>query len=120
MGENKILKEGFWSFFGQFFSAIAIIAGIRVITEYVTPTHYGQYVIFASTTLLFVNVISGSFFQAFLIIIPEKANNESYDKSILLSSTIVLFCSAIGFSALLISLLFESYFLFLIFLFFVC
>ena len=82
------MKESFWSFFGQLISAIAIIAGIRVITEYVTPVHYGQYIVFSGIILLFFNVISGSIFQAFLRIIPENDDDTSYNKSILLSSKI--------------------------------
>tara|TARA_B100001250_G_scaffold409091_1_gene432738 strand:+ start:21272 stop:22501 length:1230 start_codon:yes stop_codon:yes gene_type:complete len=111
---NNIIKESFWSFFGQSLSAIAMIAGIRVVTEYITPIHYGQYVVFSGIALLFFNVISGSIFQSFLRIIPEK--NEA--KALLLSSKLVFLFGGFALSALLISFLFKSYFLFLLFVFF--
>ena len=114
MKNNNIFKESFWSFFGQFLSTIAIVAGIRAITEYVTPTHYGQYVIFSGIALLLYNVISGSIFQSFLRIIPEKDEN----KAILLSSKLVFLFGGFALSTLLISFLLKSYFLFLIFIFF--
>jgi len=116
--KNKILKESLWSFFGQLISAVAIIAGIRVITEYVTPIHYGQYIVFSGIILLFFNVISGSIFQAFLRIIPENDNDISYKKSILLSSKISMFYMLIGLVFLLLSFLLNSHFLFLVFIFF--
>ena len=95
-----------------------MIAGIRVITEYVTPAHYGKYVIFSGITLLFFNVISGSIFQAFLRIIPEKDDDISYNKSILFSSKLVILFMLIGLTSLLMSFLLESYSLFLISVFF--
>jgi len=94
--KNKILKESLWSFFGQLISAVAIIAGVRVITEYVTPIHYGQHIVFSGIILLFFNVISGSIFQAFLRIIPENDNDISYNKSLLLSSKISMLYTLIG------------------------
>ena len=116
MKNNKIIKEGFWSLFGQSFSALFTILGIRIITEYVTPEHYGQYVVFAGINLLFVNVISGSIFQSFLRIIPENGT-KSYDKAILLSSIIVSFFGSIAFCSLVISILLKSHFIFLVFIF---
>lgn len=118
MKKNNILKESFWSFFGQLISAIAIIAGIRVITEYVTPVHYGQYIVFSGIILLFFNVISGSIFQAFLRIIPENDDDTSYNKSILLSSKISMLYILICLAFLLMSFLLNSHYLFLIFIFF--
>ena len=116
--KNNILKEGFWSLFGQFISVICIVLGVRVITGYVTPAHYGEYIIFSGISLLFFNTISGSIFQAFLRIIPEKNDNKSYDKSILLSSKIVSLFASLAILALLMSFLIESYFLYLLFIFF--
>jgi len=116
--KNKILKESLWSFFGQLISAVAIIAGVRVITEYVTPIHYGQHIVFSGIILLFFNVISGSIFQAFLRIIPENDNDISYNKSLLLSSKISMLYTLIGLVFLLLSFLLNSHFLFLIFTFF--
>ena len=113
MKKNNILKESFWSFFGQLISAIAIIAGIRVITEYVTPVHYGQYIVFSGIILLFFNVISGSIFQAFLRIIPENDDDTSYNKSILLSSKISMLYILICLAFLLMS--FFTQFTFFIF-----
>ena len=92
-----------------------MIAGIRAVTEYVTPAHYGQYVVFSGIALLFFNIISGSLFQSFLRIIPEK--NE--DKALLLSSKLVFLFGGFALSTLLISFLFKSYFLFLVFVFFI-
>ena len=116
--KNNILKESFWSFFGQFTSVICIVLGVRVITDYVTPAHYGEYIIFSGISLLFFNTISGSIFQSFLRIIPEKNSTKSYDKSILLSSKIVFLFISFGLLALLMSLLIDSYLLFLVFIFF--
>ncbi len=113
--KNNIIKESFWSFFGHAFSAIAVIAGIRVVTEYVTPIHYGQYIVFSGIALLCFNIISGSLFQSFLRIIPEK--NE--DKAILLSSKLIFIFGGLAFSTLLTSFLFKSYTLFLFFIFFI-
>ena len=92
-----------------------MIVGIRALTEYVTPIHYGQYIVFSGIALLCFNIISGSLFQSFLRIIPEK--NE--DKAILLSSNLIFLFGGLAFSSLLISFLLKSYTLFLVFVFFI-
>lgn len=110
----NILKESIWAFLGQFLSIIAIVLGIRLVTEVVDPEHYGQYVIFSGIILLAFNLISGSIFQSFLRIIPEKDAN----KSILLSSKIIIaFCAILSIS-LTLNLLINSYIFFLVSVFF--
>jgi len=111
---KKIFKESIWAFLGQFISIIALVLGIRLITEVVNPEHYGQYVIFSGIILLAFNVISGSIFQSFLRIIPEKDEN----RSILLSSKIIFVFFTISSIALTLSLLIDSYIFFLVFVFF--
>tara|TARA_Y100000768_G_scaffold387872_1_gene380764 strand:- start:808 stop:2043 length:1236 start_codon:yes stop_codon:yes gene_type:complete len=113
--KNKtIWQESFWAFFGQSLSVVAIIAGIRVITEFVSPEHYGQYVIFSGISLLVFNVISGSIFQSFLRIIPEQNDK----KAILLSSKIVILFTILSFASLSLYLISKLNFYFLVFLFF--
>ncbi len=112
----KIIKEVFWGIFGQVFSACFTLLGIRVITEFSSAEHYGQYVLFSTFGLLIVNVFSGSIFQSFLRLMPEKGKT----KALKLSSFIV----NILFKLILFSLLLFMFFnnlvllhIFLIFLF---
>tara|TARA_B100001175_G_C19513254_1_gene645368 strand:- start:2340 stop:3614 length:1275 start_codon:yes stop_codon:yes gene_type:complete len=98
----KIIKEVFWGIFGQAFSACFTILGIRIITEFSSVEHYGQYVLFSTFGLLITNVFSGSIFQSFLRLVPEKGKT----KALKLSSFIV---------NILFKLILFSLFLFLIF-----
>ena len=40
--EKQLFGDAFWALFGQLASAIALLAGTRVLTELVTPDIYGQ------------------------------------------------------------------------------
>ena len=102
MKKVKIIKEATWGIFGQLLSACLTLAGIRVITEFASVEHYGQYVLFSTFALLIVNVLSGSIFQSFLRLIPEKGKSEA----LRLSSFIVnVFLKLIFISLLLFILL---------------
>jgi len=40
--ERRLFGDAFWALFGQLVSAIALLAGTRVLTGLVTPGIYGQ------------------------------------------------------------------------------
>jgi len=114
---RKIINESFWSFFGQFISVFAMLFGIRLITEYVEPSEYGQYIIFSGIAMLIFNIISGSLFQSFLRLIPEN-KEQSSEKSTLLSSKIILLFLYISLFFLALYFIFKVKYLFLIFVLF--
>lgn len=103
----KIINESFWGISGQILSACITLLGIRIITEFSSTEHYGQYVIFSTFGLLIVNVFSGSIFQSYLRILPEIGDI----KALKLSSFVVNFLSKIILLCILLFIFFNSSFL---------
>lgn len=73
--EKQIFGDAFWALFGQLASAIALLAGTRVLTELVTPDIYGQVALLNGFVALGVAVFTYPFICAGMRIWPECLNN---------------------------------------------
>jgi O-antigen/teichoic acid export membrane protein len=72
--EKQLFGDAFWALFGQLMSAIALLAGIRVLTELVTPDIYGQVALLNGFVALGVTLFSYPFICAGMRILPECLN----------------------------------------------
>jgi O-antigen/teichoic acid export membrane protein len=73
--ERQLFGDAFWALFGQLASAIALLAGTRVLTELVTPDIYGQVALLNGFVSLGVAVFSYPFICAGMRLLPECHNN---------------------------------------------
>ncbi|MFA5018446.1 MAG: lipopolysaccharide biosynthesis protein [Methylobacter sp.] len=72
--ERRLFGDAFWALFGQLASAIALLAGTRVLTELVTPDIYGQVALLNGFVALGVTLFSYPFICAGMRIVPECLN----------------------------------------------
>ncbi|MDP1774664.1 MAG: lipopolysaccharide biosynthesis protein [Methylobacter sp.] len=72
--ERRLFGDAFWALFGQLASAIALLAGTRVLTELVTPGIYGQAALLNGFVALGVTLFSYPFICAGMRILPECLN----------------------------------------------
>ena len=61
--QKKIIREGFWVLLGELISAIGIIAGIRLLTEYLSPPVFGE----VSLLMGIIGLLYGLFCQPLLM-----------------------------------------------------
>ena len=73
--DRQLFGDAFWALFGQLASAIALLAGTRVLTELVTPSIFGQVALLNGFVALGVAVFSYPFICAGMRIGPECLNN---------------------------------------------
>ncbi|MDD1632121.1 MAG: lipopolysaccharide biosynthesis protein [Methylobacter sp.] len=73
--ERRLFGDAFWALFGQLASAIALLAGTRVLTELVTPDIYGQVALLSGFVSLGVAVFSYPFICAGMRLLPECHND---------------------------------------------
>ena len=76
--ERRLFGDAFWALFGQLVSAIALLAGTRVLTELVTPDIYGQVALLNGFVALGVAVFSYPFICAGMRLLPECQNNAEH------------------------------------------
>lgn len=69
--ERRLLGDAYWALFGQMASAIALLAGTRVLTELVAPDIYGQVALLNGFVALGVTLFSYPFICAGMRILPE-------------------------------------------------
>ncbi len=69
--QRRIFGDAFWVLFGQLASAIALLAGTRVLTELVTPDIYGQVALLNGFVALGVALFSYPFIWAGMRLLPE-------------------------------------------------
>lgn len=69
--EKQLFGDAFWVLFGQLVSAIALLAGTRILTELVTPEIYGQVALLNGFVALGVAVFSYPFICAGMRLLPE-------------------------------------------------
>ena len=69
--EKRLVGDAFWVLFGQLASAIALLAGTRLLTELVTPDIYGQVALLNGFVALGVAVFSYPFICAGMRMWPE-------------------------------------------------
>ncbi|MDD5411004.1 MAG: lipopolysaccharide biosynthesis protein [Methylobacter sp.] len=72
--ERRLFGDAFWALFGQLASAIALLAGTRVLTELVTPDIYGQVALLNGFVALGVTLFSYPFICAGMRLLPECLN----------------------------------------------
>ena len=69
--EKKLFGDALWALFGQLASAIALLAGTRVLTELVEPRVFGQVALLNGFVALGVTLFSYPFLCAGMRILPE-------------------------------------------------
>ncbi|MGZ4959887.1 MAG: lipopolysaccharide biosynthesis protein [Methylomonas sp.] len=74
LSKKRLFGDAFWAMFGQLASAIALLAGTRVLTELVTPDIYGQVALLNGFVALGVAVFSYPFICAGMRMLPECRN----------------------------------------------
>lgn len=72
--ERRLFGDAFWALFGQLASAVALLAGTRILTELVTPDIYGQAALLNGFVALGVTLFSYPFICAGMRILPECLN----------------------------------------------
>jgi O-antigen/teichoic acid export membrane protein len=68
---RRLFGDAFWALFGQGASAIALLAGTRVLTELVSPDVFGQVALLNGFVALGVTLFSYPFICAGMRILPE-------------------------------------------------
>lgn len=74
--ERRLFGDAFWALFGQLASALALLAGTRILTELVTPDTYGQVALLNGFVALGVSLFSYPFICAGMRILPECQNKQ--------------------------------------------
>jgi O-antigen/teichoic acid export membrane protein len=72
--ERRLFGDAFWALFGQLGSAIALLAGTRILTELITPDIFGQIALLNGFVALGVSLFSYPFICAGMRILPECQN----------------------------------------------
>ncbi|MCX7114220.1 MAG: hypothetical protein NTX45_29950 [Proteobacteria bacterium] len=71
---KRIFKDASWALFGQLGSAVALLAGTRILTERVSPEIFGQVALFNGFVALGVTVFAYPFICAGMRLLPECLN----------------------------------------------
>jgi len=74
--KRRLFGDAFWALFGQLASAIALLAGTRILTELVTPDVYGQVALLNGFVALGVALFSYPFICAGMRLQPECQSTE--------------------------------------------
>jgi O-antigen/teichoic acid export membrane protein len=74
--ERRLFGDAFWALFGQLASALALLAGTRILTELVAPETYGQVALLNGFVALGVSLFSYPFICAGMRILPECQNRQ--------------------------------------------
>ncbi|HEY8037593.1 MAG TPA: lipopolysaccharide biosynthesis protein [Methylobacter sp.] len=72
--QRQLFGDAFWALFGQLASAVALLAGTRILTELVTPDIYGQVALLNGFVALGVALFSYPFICTAMRILPECLN----------------------------------------------
>ncbi len=72
--QKRLFGDAFWALSGQLASAIALLAGTRILTELVTPDIYGQVALLNGFVALGVTLFSYPFICAGMRLVPECLN----------------------------------------------
>lgn len=72
--ERRLFGDAYWALFGQLVSAIALLAGTRVLTELITPDIYGRVALLNGFVALGVTLFSYPFICAGMRLLPECQN----------------------------------------------
>lgn len=72
--QKRLLNDAFWALSGQLLSALALLIGTRVLTEWVSPDVFGQVALLNGFVALGVAVFSYPFICAGMRLLPECRN----------------------------------------------
>ena len=72
--QKRLLNDAVWALSGQLLSALALLIGTRVLTEWVTPDVFGQVALLNGFVALGVAVFSYPFICAGMRLLPECRN----------------------------------------------
>src|SRR5574343_1262700 len=72
--QKSLLNDAFWALSGQLLSALALLIGTRVLTEWVSPDVFGQVALLNGFVALGVAVFSYPFICAGMRLLPECRN----------------------------------------------
>ncbi|MGZ8184375.1 MAG: lipopolysaccharide biosynthesis protein [Methylobacter sp.] len=97
--ERRLFGDAFWALFGQMGSAVALLAGTRILTELVAPDVFGQVALLNGFVALGVTLFSYPFICAGMRIAPECINKQERDDlyGVVASLTALSMALAIGF-----------------------
>lgn len=70
-GNRQFLKQLSWAAFGQIATAAGLLVGIRLVTEYVSPSIYGNVTLLLGLTSFAYSLFSGPLFQVLLRFFPN-------------------------------------------------
>jgi len=71
---KRLFGDASWALFGQLGSALALLAGTRILTELVSPDIYGQVALFNGFVALGVSLFAYPFICAGMRLLPEYLN----------------------------------------------
>ena len=71
---RQLFGDAFWALFGQLASALALLAGTRILTELIAPNVFGQVALLNGFVALGVTLFSYPFICAGMRILPECLN----------------------------------------------
>lgn len=74
--QKRLLGDGLWALAGQLVSALALLAGTRMLTELVAPEVFGQVALLSGFVALGVAVFSYPFICAGMRMLPECCNQQ--------------------------------------------
>ncbi|MCK9605935.1 MAG: lipopolysaccharide biosynthesis protein [Methylomonas sp.] len=74
--QQRLLGDAFWALAGQLVSAVALLAGTRMLTELVSPDIFGQVALLSGFVALGVAVFSYPFICAGMRMLPECRNQQ--------------------------------------------
>ncbi|NVN98847.1 MAG: lipopolysaccharide biosynthesis protein [Geobacteraceae bacterium] len=70
-GRRRLMTDGAWVSFGQIGSALGALAGVRLLTEYITPAVFGATTLIIGITALALGTLVSPVMQASLKYYPE-------------------------------------------------
>ena len=99
---QKFLRNGMWVGAGQVLSAAAALVSVRVLTELLTPSSFGQYSLLLGIVTLSQSIASGPWAQTALYFLPRAGSGAAIASVQRRSENIVLL-SAIPFCVVMIA-----------------
>lgn len=100
--EKQLFGDAFWALCGQLLSAFALLAGIRVLTELVTPEIYGQVALLNGFIALGVAVFAYPFICAGMRMVPECLNNRERSDLYGVVSSLTIWATALAIGLLIL------------------
>ena len=107
--KRQLFGDAFWALFGQLASAIALLAGTRILTELVTPEIYGQVALLNGFVALGVGLFSYPFICAGMRLLPECLDKDAREDLYGVVSGLTLRSTALAIGLLVLGGITYSY-----------